>query len=93
MVGARAADGGADGGPLLGRRLGESLAQALAVGVDLTDPPGLGVDQRERSHCREFELARVEDLDAQDLVAHGERGWGALGEFDLARLRALRPEG
>lgn len=87
--GLRALDKGRPGDPVrieryLAAKFKGRLADARSAMGDLAGafPP----ETLNREGFRLYERFRPE-------VAHGERGWGALGEFDLARLRALRPEG
>src|SRR6266545_2737347 len=51
------------------RRLRVALAHAPAAGRHLTAAAGLGVDQGEHAHVGQLQLARVQDLDRQHLVA------------------------
>ena len=53
-------------------RDGEALAQPPAPGVDAQLPAGLGVDEVEKADVRELLLARVANLDGDDVVLAGE---------------------
>ncbi len=48
------------------------LAQLAVAGVDLGRGTGLGVGEHEGADIGERQLAGVDDLDGQDVVAHGE---------------------
>ena len=58
--------------PLGGGRLGEPLAHARVARVDLQLLPRLRVDEPDRADVRQLLLARVADLDGDDVVAGGE---------------------
>ena len=58
----------------LGRRGGrEPRPQPRAAGIDPELPPRLGIDEPELAHVRQLLLARVADLDRDDVVPAGER--------------------
>src|SRR5205085_8730177 len=59
--------------PLGRRRSGEPGAQLRAPRVDPELPAGLGVDEPELAHVRELLLARIADLDRDDVVPPRER--------------------
>jgi hypothetical protein len=61
-----------DLGSLLGGAGREALAQAPPRGVDANLPTGLGVDEPEVADRRQRLLARVPDLDGDDLVTTGQ---------------------
>ena len=76
MLGARRTDVVARSGALRGGGVGEPRADPFARGLHLEAPPGLGVDQRDQPDRGELELARVDDLDREHVVArrqHAER--------------------
>ena len=52
--------------------VGEAVAELLAAGVDAELSAGLGVDEPELAGVRQLLLARVADLDRDDVVAAGE---------------------
>ena len=64
--------------PLGGGRPVDHLAGADIRGVDETREIGLGVTDQQLADIGKLHLARVHDLDAQDLIAHGEPSQRAL---------------
>ena len=64
---------GGDAPALLGRGRGVPLAQPRRPSLHLELTSGLRVDERDQSGGRQLELARIEDLDAEQLVAPGQR--------------------
>ncbi len=58
--------------PLLGGGGGEPGAELRVPRVDAELPAGLGVDEPELTGIRQLLLARVADLDGEDVVAAGE---------------------
>ena len=67
-----------DLGALARRRLGEAGADLLARGLHLDPAAGFGVDERDEPDRRELDLARVEDLDREHVVADRQRPQGRL---------------
>ena len=55
-----------------GGGLGEAAAELRVARVDAQLAPGLGVDEPELARVRQLLLARVADLDGDDVVAAGE---------------------
>src|SRR5262249_47266379 len=58
--------------PLGRRRGGEALAQLAVRGVDAHLPARLRIDEAKLADARQLVLARIADLDGDDLVAAGE---------------------
>ena len=54
------------------RRNGEALAQPAAAGIDAELAPSFRVDEPEQPDIRELLLARIADLDRDDVVMAGE---------------------
>ncbi len=63
---------------LLAGSVGVAGAQLGAAGVDLAQPAGLGIDQGQRADIGQFELARVDELDDEHVVAHRDASEVAL---------------
>ncbi len=73
MAGPRLAQGERDLGAFGGGCLSEARAQAGRAGVDLELRPRLRIGERQDADGRQRQLARVADLDDEDLVASGQR--------------------
>ena len=72
MADAERAERAGEAAPLLGGGGGEAGAELRVPGVDAELPAGLRVDEPELAGVRQLLLARVADLDGEDVVPAGE---------------------
>src|SRR5688572_20570694 len=73
VVGTGVAERSGDAGALRSRGVGVAAAQALVRRLDLQTRTGLGVDEVEHAYVGQLELAWIDHLDAEHLVAGRHR--------------------
>ena len=73
VVDTEPAEVGGDGGAFGRRGGGEPLAERAGRGVDADLAAGLGVDERQLADVGQVGLARVVDLDREDVMTGGQR--------------------